>query len=69
MNIRVLMPPKDASSLDGLLRNIMEKKEASLEMVHLRKGGKEMRVKVYANLVKTVHGQFIVFVIRRLFRR
>ncbi len=69
MNIRVLMPPKDASSLDGLLRHIVEKKDASLEMVHLQKGGAEMPVKVYSNLVKTVHGQFIVFVIRRLFRR
>ena len=37
MNIRVLMPPKDAASLDGLLRHIMEKKDASLEMVHLKK--------------------------------
>lgn len=69
MNIRVLMPAKDASSLDGLLKHIVEKKDASLEMVHLQKGGAEMPVKVYANLVKTVHGQFIVFVIRRLFRR
>ncbi len=68
MNIRVLLPPKDAPSLDGLLRHIIEKKEASLEMVHLEKGGAEMPVKVYANLVKTVHGQFIVFVMRRLFR-
>ncbi|MGA2681048.1 MAG: PAS domain S-box protein [Candidatus Bathyarchaeia archaeon] len=69
MNIRLLLPPKDASSCDGLFRHIIEKKEASLEMVHLRKNGAEMTVKVYANLVKTVHGQFIVFVIRRLFRR
>jgi PAS domain S-box-containing protein len=69
LNLRTLLPPKDASSLEGLLRHIMEKKDASLEMVHLRKDGKEMPVKVYANLVKTMHGQFVVFVMRRLFRR
>jgi PAS domain S-box-containing protein len=70
MNMRSLLPSKDASSLDSLLNHIIEKKkEASLEMVHLRKGGAEMPVKVYSNMVKTVHGQFIVFVVRILFRR
>jgi PAS domain S-box-containing protein len=65
MNIRVLLPPKDAPSLEGLLRRVIEKRKATLEMVHLRKGGAEMTVKVYSNLVKTVHGQFIVIIIRR----
>jgi len=65
MNIRVLLPPKDAPSLEGLLRRVIEKRKATLEMVHLRKGGAEMTVKVYSNLVKTVHGQFIVVIIRR----
>jgi PAS domain S-box-containing protein len=69
MNIRVLLPPKDASSLERLLKQIIEKRKASLEMVHLRKGGAEMTVKVYSNLVKTVHGQFIVIAIRRLSSR
>jgi len=66
MNIRVLLPPKDAASLEGILRQIIEKRKTTLEMVHLRKGGAEMTVKVYSNLVKTLHGQFIVIAIRRL---
>jgi PAS domain S-box-containing protein len=66
MNIRVLLQPKDAPSLEGLLRQIIEKRKATLEMVHLRKGGGEMTVKVHSNLVKTAHGQFIVIAIRRL---
>ena len=66
MNIRVLLPPKDAPSLEGLLKQIIEKRKTSLEMIHLRKGGAEMTVKVYSNLVRTVHGQFIVVAIRRL---
>jgi PAS domain S-box-containing protein len=69
MNLRTLLTQKDVPSVDGLLRHIMEKKDASLEMVHLRKDCTEMPVKAYANLVKTMHGQFIVFVMRRLFRR
>jgi PAS domain S-box-containing protein len=66
MNIRVLLTPKDAPSLEELLRHIIEKRKASLKMIHLRKGGAEMTVRVYSNLVKTVHGQFIVIVTRRL---
>ena len=69
MNIRALLPAKDSPSLEGLFKHILEKGGASLEMIHLRKGGSEMPVKAYSNLVKTAHGQFIVFVIRRLFRR
>ena len=69
MNMRALLKQKDVPSLDSLIKHITEKREASLEMVHLRKGGAEMPVKVYSNSVKTVHGQFIVFVVRRLFHR
>jgi PAS domain S-box-containing protein len=69
MNMRALLQPKDVQSLNSLLKHITEKREASLEMVHLRKGGAEMPVKVYSNSVKTVHGQFVVFVVRILFRR
>ena len=69
MNLSMLLPSKDASSLEGLLRHIVEKGQANLEMIHLQKSGAEMPVKVYFNLVKTAHGQFMVIVIRRLFRR
>ena len=63
----MLLPPKDLPSLDGLLKHIAEKGATSLEMVHLRKGGGEMKVKVYFKLVKTAHGQFIVFVVAKAF--
>ncbi len=69
MNMRAMLPPKDAPSLEGLLKQVIEKKQVTIEMVHLRKGGAEMPVELYFNLVKTAHGQFIVVVIRRLFRR
>ena len=69
MNLRHLMPAKDESAVDGYIKLIMDKKVASLETVHKSKNGAEMPVKVHASLVRTVHGQFIVFVARRLFRR
>jgi PAS domain S-box-containing protein len=64
INIRSLLPPKDSSSVDLLLRRIIEKGETSLEMIHLRKNKSSMHVKLYSNLVKTKIGQFIVIVIR-----
>jgi PAS domain S-box-containing protein len=64
INIRLLLPQDDASSVDSFLRHIVEKGETHLEMIHLRKNRTPMRIKLYANLVKTLHGQFIVVVIR-----
>lgn len=69
LNVRSLLPPKDQPSLDGLMRHITEKGQATLEMVHLGKGGAEMPVKVHYTWVKTIHGQYVVIVVRRLFRR
>ena len=64
INVRLLLPQDDASSVDSFLRHIVEKGETHLEMIHLRKNRTPMRIKLYANLVKTLHGQFIVVVIR-----
>ena len=68
-NIIALLPSKDLSSVEALLRRISEKGQTSLEMLHVRKDAVKMPVKVYANLVKTAHGQFIVFVVRKLHSR
>jgi PAS domain S-box-containing protein len=69
MNLRALLSPKDTPALDGLMQHITEKGQISVEMVHLHKSGAEMAVGVHYNLVRTAHGQFIVIVIQRLFRR
>ncbi|MCW3996040.1 MAG: PAS domain S-box protein [Candidatus Bathyarchaeota archaeon] len=69
MNLSMLLQPQDASSLNVLLSRITEKGQTTLEMVHLRKDGAQMPVKLYSNLAKTKHGQFIVFVIQRLYHR
>ena len=64
MNIRSLMPKKDESSVDSLLKHIVEKGETIIEMIHLRSNKSLMHVKLYSNLAKTLRGQFIVIVIR-----
>jgi PAS domain S-box-containing protein len=66
MNIRSLLPPNDVPLIESLLRNIVEKGQISLETVHVRKDRSLMSVQVYHNLVKTLHGQFIVVVIREI---
>ena len=66
MNIRSLLQPQDVPSIESLLRNIVEKVLISPEMVHVRKDKSLMSVKVHCSLVKTLHGQFIVVVVREI---
>lgn len=69
MNIAALLPPQDAPSVKPLINHIQERRQANLEMVHLRKDGAKMPVKLSSNVIKTEHGQFILFVIQRLYYR
>ena len=66
MNIRSLMQPQDVPSIESLLKNIAEKIMISPEMVHVRKDKSLMSVKTHCSLVKTLHGQFIVVVVREI---
>jgi len=68
-NIRALLQPKDTTSLEMLLKHIIEKGQTSLEMVHMKKNGTLIPVKVDSNVLKTTHGQIIVMVIRKLYYR
>jgi PAS domain S-box-containing protein len=66
LNIVKLLPPKDVPVLENLLNRVFEKGQTSFETVHLRRDGAEITVKLFSNVVRTLHGQFIVFVIQRL---
>jgi len=66
MNIRSLLQPRDVPSIESLLRDIVGKVLISHEMVHVRKDKSLMPVKVNHSLVKTLHGQFIVVVVREI---
>jgi PAS domain S-box-containing protein len=66
MNIRKLLQPQDAPTIELLLRNIVERGQMSLEMLHERKDKSLMSVKIFCNLEKTLHGQFIVIVAREI---
>lgn len=69
MNIAAILPPADAPSIKTLMSHIVKRGQTNLEMVHLRKDGAQMPVKLSLNVVKTQHGQFISFVIQRLYYR
>lgn len=66
MKLTSLMQQKGVSSVESLITRLVEKGQTSLEMVHQRKDGTQLPVGVYSDLVKTMHGQFIILVIRRL---
>jgi len=66
MNIRSLLQSQDVPSIESLLRDIVEKVLISHEMVHVRKDKSLMSVKLHCSLVKTLHGQFIVAVVREI---
>ncbi len=66
MNIRSLLHPEDVHSFEVLLKNIVEKTQTTPEMVHVRKDKSLMTVKIHSSLVKTMHGRFIVLVVREV---
>jgi PAS domain S-box-containing protein len=66
MNIRSLVQPKDVLTIESHLGKTVEKVLISPEMVHMRKDKSLISVKVFFSLVKTLHGQFIVAVIREI---
>ncbi len=66
LNLAALLLPKDLPSLQRLLKRVLEKGQTSIETIHRRKDSAEIPVKLFSNIIKTVHGQYIVFVVQRL---
>jgi len=66
MNLRRLLPAQDAPLVDGRLKHILEKRHLELETVHVRKDGISIPVEVRHALIKTLHGEFIVSLIREI---
>jgi len=64
MNIRTLLQPEDVSKIDSLLKDTAQKRLVSYEIVHVRKDNSLMPVKVNQSLIKTLHGQFMVIIVR-----
>jgi len=64
LNIRQLLRPEDEKVISARLEEVIEKGQVDTETVHVRKDGSFIRVKVHHSLVKTLHGQFIISVIR-----
>ena len=66
MNIRQLLQPKEAPMIESRFNEVFEKGQLELETVHVGKDNSTIPVQVRHRLVKTLHGEFIVSVIRDL---
>ena len=64
-NLRALLQTQEAPSIEPVMATVVEKGQLFFETVHVKKDGSIMPVQVFFNLVKTVHGQFIVVVVHR----
>ncbi len=63
MNLRQLLRAEDAPLIDTRFRKVFENGQLEFETIHVRKDASPVSVQVRHNLIKTVHGQFIVSVI------
>ena len=66
MNLSQLLSHPEASIKEAHLEEVLQKGQVEFEAVHLRKDGSLMQVNVCHSLIKTLHGQFIVSVMRDL---
>ncbi|MBI4188730.1 MAG: PAS domain S-box protein [Chloroflexi bacterium] len=64
MNLSQLLRPQDASVIPGRLKEVLKTGQMDLETIHVRKNKSLMPVQVSYSLIKTLHGQFIVSVMR-----
>lgn len=66
MNLRQLLQPEDAPKIDARLLETVEKGQIEFDTIHVRKDKRQMPVHVCHNVIKTLHGQFIVSTILRI---
>ncbi len=66
MNMHQLMQPRDAPLMEACLQEVIRKEEQEQETVHLRKDGSVLPVQVRHRLIRTLHGEFIVSIVRDL---
>lgn len=64
MNLRQLLPPQDVPLIGRQLEKVLEKRQLELEAVHVRKDQSLMPVQVRHNVIRTLHGEFIISVAR-----
>lgn len=64
MNIRQALPPQLAPVIAARLQEALRTGRLEFETTHLRKDGQPIRVQARHSLIKTLHGRFIVTVVR-----
>lgn len=68
MNLRQLLPPDAVPPAEARLRAVFENRLFERESVHVCKDGSRVPVYVRLSIMKTLHGEFIIGVIRDLTR-
>ncbi|MDP3879153.1 MAG: PAS domain S-box protein [Dehalococcoidales bacterium] len=64
MNLSQLLRTEEALLIPGRFKEVLRMGQMELETIHVRKDRSLMPVQVRHNLIKTLHGQFIVSVMR-----
>jgi len=66
LNLDQLLQPKDADTLKACMEKIIKEGHLELETVHVRKDKSLIQTQDQYNLIKTLHGKFIVCVLHRI---
>ncbi len=64
MNLRQLLPPEDAHLTKSRLKEVFKKHQIDTKTVHVLKDKTVMQVQVHQKLIRTTHGEFIVYVVQ-----
>ena len=64
MNIRQALPPQQAPVIAARLQEAFRTGRLEFETIHLRKDGRPIKVQARHSLIKTLHGRFVVTVVR-----
>ncbi len=66
LSLQQLLRPQEAPLIESRLQEAIDKGHIEVETIHLRKDGSAMPVQARHRLIKTMHGEFIVSVMRDL---
>ena len=66
MNLRQLLRPQDATLIEAHRLEVIEKGQLEFETVHVHKDGSLISVQVRLRRAKTLHGEFVISVVREM---
>ncbi len=66
MNLRQLLRPQDATLIESRRQEVIKQGQLEFETVHVRKDGSLISVQVRLRRAKTLHGEFVISVVREM---